>query len=358
VGALLLPLAHVRSPLHVGWLDDAWQVLLWSAAAVLVARARAPVVDREPGAQGRARLRGRVRLLLAAMPLLVTAAVLANDGRHVLVVAPLASAAAQGLALFGAVRLQLYGMARRTARTGALARDAAELERLALLGELGAVVAHEVRNPLTGIRSLAQRIGDGDVADPARRARFGQLIVTEVDRLERFVGSMLALAGDGGEAGPSHRNGDAPTAPLATLLEDVQALVAARAADRGVRVDVRTDAPGAVVPRGPLAQVLLNLVLNAIDHSPAGGTVALDARATAGGLEVVVRDAGPGIPPDRRAALFTPFAPGARGTGLGLAVVRRVADAQGWTVGVDDGPGPGATLRVRIPTAPSRGPLA
>jgi two-component system sensor histidine kinase HydH len=271
------------------------------------------------------------------------------------VAAPVLSSVAQCLVLVGAVRLQLYGLAERAARTGALARDAAELERLALLGEVGATVAHEVRNPLTGIRSLAQRLASDEPVEGERRARFAALIVAEVDRLDRFVGGMLALAR--GDGAPPPEPASATDVPA--LLDDLQVLVAARAARRGVRVAAR-GAGAADAPRGPLAQVLLNLLLNAIDHSPAGGTVTVDVRPAGGGLAVAVHDRGPGLSAEARAHLFRPFAPGARGTGLGLAVARRVADDRGWRVTVADGADgvPGTTFTLALPAAPPAPPPA
>ena len=348
-GLLLLPLTARASPWYLAWVEGLHQAGLWVGSGVLVASARLAVADRAPGAARRTRARRLVRLLLAALPLVVTAAVLVDGGRGSTAVAALASTVAQGLVLVGAMRLQLYGVTLRVERAGELARDAAELERLALLGELGATVAHEVRNPLTGIRSLAQRLADGEVTDPARRARFGRLIVDEVDRLDRFVGSMLALARADGAAHPVADGADGATTSVATLLEDVQALVATRAGRRGVRLVLRAAAPAHPVARGPLAQVLLNLVLNAIEHSPSGGTVTLLAHPVADGLELVVRDEGPGIPAAARDTLFTAFAPGARGTGLGLAVARRVADARGWRLSADPSPSRGAVLRVYLP---------
>ena len=111
----------------------------------------------------------------------------------------------------------------------------------------------------------------------------------------------------------------------------------------------RADLATIPAPRGPLAQVLLNLLLNAVEHAPADSAVALDVVATPLGVACTVRDAGPGIPAERRATLFEPFAPGARGTGLGLAIVRRVCDAHGWTIAADDAPGGGTAMTVTIP---------
>jgi signal transduction histidine kinase len=313
-------LARAGDPWPLAWLPGPWHAALWGLGAVLLARAPAPALvgsDLPPG--GRARLqraRRRLRLAMVAVVAAIGALVLVDRGvGRAMVVVPLCSAAVQLLLLVGVLRFQLYGTARRAeragaARAGALAGDAAELERLALLGEIGATVAHEVRNPLTGIRSLAQRLGGEEVLSPERRARFATLIVGEVDRLDRFVGGLLAVARrepEGGAigAGAADRAAGAPRRPRGAGGR-------ARGA-RGVRLAFATAVPAVAAPRGPLAQALLNLALNAVAHSPAGGTVEIGVAADAAGTHLSVRDAGPGLPPGAADTLFTPFAPGARG---------------------------------------------
>jgi hypothetical protein len=186
---------------------------LWGAGAVVLARAPAPALagdTRAPAVRQLARARRRVRVALVAMVAAIGALVLWDGGvGRAFLLIPACAAATQLLLLVGVLRFELYGTARRgeragAERAGALAGDAAEMERLALLGELGATVAHEVRNPLTGIRSLAQRLGGDEPLAPERRARFAGLIVGEVDRLDRFVAGLLALA-----------RRDAPPAPSA-----------------------------------------------------------------------------------------------------------------------------------------------
>ena len=241
-------------------------------------------------------------------------------------------------------RLRFYDIEVRAVRTGELAAAAAEQERLAVVGELSASLAHEIRNPLTGVRSLAQRLAEEEIPDDKRR-RYASVILEEVGRVERLVANLLGIA----RRAPRVRDADART-PLAPLFEDLALLVAGRAEKAGVRVTA--DARGLTAPsaREPLAQALLNLLLNAVAHTPAGGTVSLAAR-DGGGRDgrSRVRDGGPGVPREQRERIWEPFHTGGGGTGLGLAVVRRVAREEGWTVEVGDAPGGGAEFRIVIP---------
>jgi signal transduction histidine kinase len=148
------------------------------------------------------------------------------------------------------------------------------------------------------------------------------------------------------------RDADART-PLAPLFDDLALLVTGRAEKAGVRVTVDAHGVTAHSAREPLAQALLNLLLNAVDHTPAGGAVSLAARTAEGGTAIAVRDGGPGVPREQRERIWEPFHTGGGGTGLGLAVVRRVAREEGWTVDVDDAPGGGAEFRIVIPASPS-----
>jgi signal transduction histidine kinase len=268
-------------------------------------------------------------------------------------VMPLLTVGIQILIVFGVLHLRFYDVEVRAARSGELAARAGEIERLAVVGELAATVAHEVRNPLTGVRSLAQRLAE-DGIDDDRRRRYAEVIVREVSRVEAIVSNLLGVA---------RRRAAIPQAyvetPLDALFEDLALLVGGRADKAGIRV--ATDPRGlvAIAPREPLAQALLNLLLNAIDHSPAGGRVALVAREAEAARVIVVRDQGPGVPLDERERVFEPLVSTTGGTGLGLTVVRRLAAEHGWQIELGDAPGGGAEFRIRVPAAPRPGvPLA
>jgi signal transduction histidine kinase len=248
----------------------------------------------------------------------------------------------------GVVWLRFYDIEVRAARSGEIAGRMAETERLAAVGEVAASVAHEVRNPLAGIRSLAQRLAE-EAVDPDRSRRYAGVIVEETSRLDRIVGDLLALA----RRRADEVEADAAT-PLTTLFDDLTLLVASRAEQAGVRLVMRANDLTAPAPRAPLGQALLNLILNAIQHSPGGGTVSVEAEAgiTRAEIVIAVRDEGPGVPAEERERIFKPFhSAGTDGTGLGLSVVRHLARELGWNIEVRDAHGGGAEFRLTISAA-------
>ena len=119
-----------------------------------------------------------------------------------------------------------------------------------------------------------------------------------------------------------------------------------------VVVEVVPGTPAAAADEDVLRQVLLNLILNALDVSPRGGQVQLQGRAVEDGVELVVADEGPGIPPEVRDRLFEPFfTTKPNGTGLGLAIVHSLVDQHGGRVWADRGETGGAAFHIRLPRA-------
>lgn len=340
-GLLLLPL--VVGALLGGWggrwLGVAWQAAGWGGGVVLDWRSGSP--RRRPDAP--AWVRRVVDSLLLIPPVAVVGGLALGMQAFFVYVMPLIVVGVLMVLFVGVVWLRFYDIEVRAARSGEIAGGVAEAERLAVVGELAASIAHEVRNPLTGVRSLAQRMAGEDV-DPERRRQYAAVIVDEVGRVDRIVGNLLALARRESVAGWSGE----PT-PLAPLFQDLGLLTAARAERAGVRLEVDARQTVAPAPREALAQALLNLLLNAIRHSPPGGVVRLTARP-GDPVEIRVCDQGPGVPPGDRDRIFEAFHTGsADGTGLGLSVVRRLARDLDWELTVDDAPDGGAVFRVRVP---------
>jgi signal transduction histidine kinase len=212
-------------------------------------------------------------------------------------------------------------------------------ERLAVLGEFAAGVAHEIRNPLSSMRLTLQLLGEGLRGKAAEDLA---LLLDEVGRLEASVEEMLLFAG-------KPRFAREPVDLAATARE--AARLHARQADHlGVAVVVE-EAPGGAraLGDGPrLRTCAANLLLNAVQASPRGSSVTV--RAGPGGFEVA--DRGTGIPPEVGERVFEPFFSGRPGgTGLGLAVTRRIVEGLGgrisWTSGAA-----GTVFRVELPPVP------
>lgn len=229
----------------------------------------------------------------------------------------------------------------------ALEAQLRESESLARVGELAATVAHEIKNPLAGIRAGLELVAR-DLEDGSRGAAAVPRLLALIDRLNASVRDLLAFAR------PSPlRLGPCPLGPV---LDDAVALV--RASRPVARVAIRREAPPAdlVVRADPAAlrQVLVNLVLNAAEAMeqvpPERAEIVISVARADGAAVVAVRDRGPGFPPEARAGAFKPFfttKPG--GTGLGLALCRRLVEGHGGTIEIDAAPGGGAAVRVRIP---------
>ncbi|HEX8286095.1 MAG TPA: ATP-binding protein [Pyrinomonadaceae bacterium] len=229
-----------------------------------------------------------------------------------------------------------------------LERRIAQSERLAALGRMAATVAHEVKNPLSAIKSIAQVLREDDYLK-REYARDLELIVGETDRLSQSVTQMLSFARSAPQTGEARR--------LAELLESLTTLFQKEAAARGVALKAETgdaevtalELDGAAA--SSLRDALTNLVLNALHATPAGGRVSLSAKASGGRLTVSVTDTGPGVAPEQRERIWEPFfTTKQRGTGLGLAIVRkRIEEAGGTARLAPTTPGEGARFELSLP---------
>ena len=281
--------------------------------------------------------------LLIVAPLCVVLGILFGSAGFFAYVMPLITVLIQLLIFYGVVRMRFYDIDVRVARTGELAAQVAESERLAVLGELAATVAHEVRNPLTGVRSLTQRIAQEDLSFD-KRQRYAEVILDEVGRLDRMVNNLLGVS-----RRFSRTAWDGKPIALGPLFEDLALLLSARARSADVVLNTQANELHGNAPREAMSQALLNLLLNAIRHSPAGSTVELIAESTSDGIVLRVRDAGAGVPVPDRERIFEPFESTSNGTGLGLSVVRSLARELGWQLSVADASGGGAEFSIAIP---------
>jgi signal transduction histidine kinase len=226
--------------------------------------------------------------------------------------------------------------------------------KLADLGTLAAGVAHEINTPLASIASCAEglqrRLANG-IVDTNEQADYLQTIAAEAYRAHGITASLLALA----------RQDASPMAEveLRAVLRQVQMMVRHQFEERRIRleVDVPDDLPIVRGSAPELTQVLMNLLLNARDASPQGGTVRLRCHATPAALIVEVEDRGAGIPEPMLERVFDPFfttkAPG-KGTGLGLALALAIVEGHGGTLRAENSVPCGARFRMTLPLPEER----
>ncbi|MCJ7499121.1 ATP-binding protein [bacterium] len=201
----------------------------------------------------------------------------------------------------------------------------AQSERLAEIGELSSTVAHEIRNPLSSIRGLAQLLS-GKV--PEDQAPMMETIVQEVDRLNRVVSGLLSYA--------RQENLQLGEWEIGNILEHVKVLAEgdARLKDVKMETDVEPKDLSWLVDRDMIIQALLNLVMNGLEASAEGQTVKLSAAAENGSLTFRVTDEGTGVP-EHSEKLFSLFETTKEsGTGLGLPLVRKVAKLHGGSAAI------------------------
>lgn len=230
-----------------------------------------------------------------------------------------------------------------------LERKLAEGERLAALGQMAATVAHEVKNPLSAIKSIAQVMSE-DEALKSQHARDLSLIVGETDRLSKSVTQLLSFASKQPPAAAPCRADE--------LLRSVTRLFSADAGERNLSLHSRagTNAELDGVQAGALRDALANLLLNALQATPGGGQVTVESFLEGAEIVFAVTDSGPGIAPQMHTKIWEPFfTTRQRGTGLGLAIVRkRMEDARGSARLVPSQNGKGARFELRLPMSEAR----
>ncbi len=239
-----------------------------------------------------------------------------------------------------------------------LREELRQAEHLAALGRMLAGVAHEVRNPLAGIRSslqLWQRL-----PDLAHNSASLEAVLRAVDRLEDLVSRLLYFAHGGQD---EHRRVD-----LNAVVKEAMELLHTQAAGQGVTVETELDTEYPEVIGSPqaLQQVVLNLAANALQAMPAGGrlviqlTSRMQPLASGQQIELLFADTGPGVPASARPHLFEPFfTTRAEGAGLGLALCREIIQQHGGSIELldpeqlprEDTLARGAVFRILLPSA-------
>jgi C4-dicarboxylate-specific signal transduction histidine kinase len=225
-------------------------------------------------------------------------------------------------------------------------------EKLASVGRLAAGVAHEIGNPLTAISGLIELLRGGDLS-PSEQAEFLRRIAAETDRIHGIIRELLDFARHDGPRTELEQRCE-----LRLAIDDAVNLVRPQKDSREVQISVNVQPSLGEVTgsRARLTQVVLNLLLNAVDALAGRGQIAISAGALAeAGVAVLrVSDDGPGIAPEIAQHLFEPFSttkPAGKGTGLGLAVTHTIVESLGGSISAGNGDKAGAWFEVRLPLA-------
>lgn len=225
---------------------------------------------------------------------------------------------------------------RRDAEISRLRKEVAEAGHLAAIGRLAGSIAHEVRNPLSAVRGLVQYLAKGEEPG-SKKAEHAAAAVEEVDRLERVVSSLLAYT--------RPREPRLVELELRESLQSVLNLMSddPRASGVEINLNMEPNLPPALADPDQIRQVLVNLVINALEAVDGRGELTLSARKADGRLEVAVSDNGPGLPEGDPEQIYDPFfSTKERGTGMGLAIARRIIRSHGGNLKAGNNPEGGA----------------
>jgi len=232
--------------------------------------------------------------------------------------------------------------------TAVAQRRAIDAERLAAIGRMSAMIAHDFRSPLTVVRAAvseiardATNLGDDEIRTLAGGA------LEEAERMTRLCSDLLEAT-----RASEHRHDAMATEDLDEWVDDVVGSKLEDAAQRGVRVDLAL-ASGArlLLDADRMRRALVNLIENALDAMPDGGHLRVETALDDGTAHIRVIDDGTGIPVEIAETLFDPFVTAGKrhGTGLGLAVVRKVVEDHRGVVSVAKPPGGGTAFELRLP---------
>ncbi len=217
-------------------------------------------------------------------------------------------------------------------------------EKLSTLGEMAAVLAHEIRNPLGSIRGTAEILKD-DYKPGDPKHEFIEIQIRETERLNRVVEDFLHMA--------RPQPADMRPCQVQDELDTILFLVSNDARERQINLVLQPPAVPVIITADgeKLRQAFLNIAINALQATPPGGSVVISTTVYRGTLcEIRFRDTGPGIDAETLGRIFEPFyTTKPDGTGLGLAITRKIIESHGGTLLVESEPGRGTTVTVRLP---------
>jgi two-component system, sporulation sensor kinase A len=223
-------------------------------------------------------------------------------------------------------------------------RHLAQMEKLSAIGELSAGLAHEIKNPLAGIKGAIEIIRDGLAEENPHRSILAE-VLAEVSRIDRIVMSLLSYA--------KPKKPDFVRVDITRLLRDVVSFLENLADGKGIRFRLHfpPDLPWLTADENDFKQLFMNLILNSIEALQDGGEVVVSAELLPDAkLRMVISDNGPGIAPEYLERVFRPFfTTKAQGTGLGLATCKRIVSDYGGEIHAVSNPGAGTSFLIELP---------
>jgi two-component system, sporulation sensor kinase C len=232
----------------------------------------------------------------------------------------------------------------RTARIQELERQRGEIEKLAATGLLAARIAHEINNPLAGIKGSFMLVQDA-VPPTHPYHRYVGLIHSEITRIARVVRQMFELY--------RPPEGEQEEWRIDQMVQDVVSLLKDESRDRKVSFQFDIPALDLRIPAGPVRQLLFNVVKNAVEASPVEGVVKVSVKVGEGEITIRVLDQGSGIPEKIRSRIFEPFFTTKKGKqgglGLGLSISKDIAESMGGSIHFQNSKGRGALCKIALP---------
>jgi signal transduction histidine kinase len=218
-------------------------------------------------------------------------------------------------------------------------------EQLATMGQFAAGIAHELRNPLTAIRSTIQYF-ENEFEHGTDQRKLAHDILDEVDRLNNIVGNLLSLARPA-ESNPEEID-------IRREIERCENFIESKARSQNIKLetDFEKDLPKLRIDPAELRQVLLNAMMNGLQAMPEGGLLRIKACCAAGSerISIQIEDEGPGIPTNLRQKVFEPFfTTKAAGTGLGLAICNSIVKRYNGEIWIEQAKGGGTEVKISLP---------
>lgn len=237
----------------------------------------------------------------------------------------------------------LAGLAAVAIENARLILKRVDNERWTAIGRMAASIVHDIRTPLAAMRGTAELL-ERRLTEPEHKAKLNA-IIGEVDRLSRLSSEMLEFST---KAQPLQ----ATTGSLTQLVREFLAAVEPRLAQEQIRLETRLGFGGRLaLDRQKIARLLHNVVGNALEAMSPGGTLTVESMARDTRAVLAISDTGCGMDPETAARVFEPFFSHgkAHGTGLGMAVVRQIAEQHGATISIESAPGEGTRVEFRFP---------